>query len=337
MPNAVIPKTRSLSAGAPLSADLSAGELATNTLEGRLFLKLADGTVKEFTTGGGSASAATTTALGTVKISGTPTDTASPVVAVQEVTRSAASLTEGIIASARLPAEPVFTPVIGATGNGIITIAGKGTAQFTAGSISLRLDDSIAATGAVFEMNFENGANGSNGANQFSFQRRTLTRGFLGFAGKFDHNSNTWDFDTGFRVNGSDVVTTNDTRLVREPISIALGAYTVLTSVGTAYDAIAPAKGLGLALIDFTGCTKIEFRVFSNKVGSGTQSWQLWDVTGAVQVGVIGDAGAAGDKVLALILTAGLPTGLKLVRVRAKSTTAADAPVYYGSTLHVTY
>jgi hypothetical protein len=122
----------------------------------------------------------------------------------------------------------------------------------------------------------------------------------------------------------------------RFPQSITFGGYLVLTNVGAAYDAIAPARGLGMTEVDFTGCTRLDFTVRVNKVGTGTQSWQLWSETDSAQLAVIDDAAAAGDnKVLTVAVTSNLPTGVKRVRVRAKSTTAADDPVFYGSCLRL--
>lgn len=120
-------------------------------------------------------------------------------------------------------------------------------------------------------------------------------------------------------------------------LSISLGGYVVLTNIGAAYDGIALSKGLGLASIDFTGCTRIDFFVNVNKIGTGTQSWQLWNVTDGSELMVINDNGAAGDKLLTASKTTSLPTGVKTVRIRAKSTTAADDPVYYGASIRVTY
>jgi hypothetical protein len=116
--------------------------------------------------------------------------------------------------------------------------------------------------------------------------------------------------------------------------TISLGATVTLTNIGTAYDAINASKGLGLAVIDFTNVQSLEFGVFVSKVGGGTQSWQLWNVTDAAEIAVINDAGAAGDKLLTTSVTPGL-TGLKTVRVRAKSTTGADDPIYYGAYVRV--
>ena len=53
----------------------------------------------------------------------------------------------------------------------------------------------------------------------------------------------------------------------------------VLTNVGAAYDSTAGSKGLGLGLVDFSGVTQVRVVLFVNKVGSGVQSWQLWNVT----------------------------------------------------------
>lgn len=105
-----------------------------------------------------------------------------------------------------------------------------------------------------------------------------------------------------------------------------------LTNVGTSYDAIAASKGLGMQLIDCTGVTAILFYIFVNKIGTGTQSWQLWNVTDGTQIAVIDDAAAAGDKILNAQVNVAL-TGIKMVRVRAKSTVSTDDPVFYAATL----
>lgn len=116
--------------------------------------------------------------------------------------------------------------------------------------------------------------------------------------------------------------------------TISLGGYNVLTNVGAAYDAIAPSRGLGVALVDFTNVDNVDFVLGVNKVGTGTQSWQLWNETDGSEIGVIDDAGAAGNKTLSgTIPKNALPNGVKTVRVRCKSTVAADDPVYYGSSL----
>jgi hypothetical protein len=103
-----------------------------------------------------------------------------------------------------------------------------------------------------------------------------------------------------------------------------------LTNVGAAYDTIAAARGLGIGLLDFTGAAQCVLRVYVNKVGTGTQSWQLWNETDGAEIGVINDAGAAGIKPLQQTFTVAL-TGVKAVRVRAKSTVSGDDPVFFGA------
>lgn len=107
-----------------------------------------------------------------------------------------------------------------------------------------------------------------------------------------------------------------------------------LTNVGTAYDAITASQGLGLIRIDFTGVTQLKLDVRVNKIGTGTQSWQLWNDTDGSEVGVINDAGAAGVKTLSATFAVAL-TGEKVLRVRAKSTVAADDPVFLGASILV--
>lgn len=119
----------------------------------------------------------------------------------------------------------------------------------------------------------------------------------------------------------------------RYELPVSLGGFVTLTNVGTSYDAIAASKGLGIAAISFDGVDEIEMRVAVSKIGTGTQSWQLWNVTDNTEIGVIFDAGAAGDKLLSLTITMNIPTGVKLVRMRCKSTVGADDPLYYGSAL----
>jgi hypothetical protein len=101
-----------------------------------------------------------------------------------------------------------------------------------------------------------------------------------------------------------------------------------LTNVGTSYDAIAASRGLKVGLLNFTGLAQVVLLVRVNKVGTGTQSWQLWNETDGTELGVIDDAGAAGVKNLQSTFSVSL-TGIKQCRVRAKSTVASDDPVFY--------
>ena len=115
--------------------------------------------------------------------------------------------------------------------------------------------------------------------------------------------------------------------------AISMGGYVAVTNVGTSYDAVNLSKGLGMALIDFSNIDTIYWQVFVNKIGTGTQSWQLYNVTDAAEIGVIDDAGTTGDKTLSLTITTGIPSGEKLLRIRVKSTTNTDDPIHYGSAI----
>jgi hypothetical protein len=92
-----------------------------------------------------------------------------------------------------------------------------------------------------------------------------------------------------------------------------------------------------VAEIDFTGVTSIDFTVRVSKVGTGTQDWQLYDMTGAAQIGVVSDAGAAGDRTLTTNISSGIPSGIALVRVRGQSSTTNDDPIYLGSSIKLNY
>lgn len=108
-----------------------------------------------------------------------------------------------------------------------------------------------------------------------------------------------------------------------------------LTNVGTAYDFIAAGKGLGFAVVDMTGVTQIVLTVYCSKIGAGTISWQLFNMTDGAEIGVINDAGAVGDKTLTGTFSGLSLTGLKQLRIRCKSTVATDDPNYFGSNLRL--
>jgi hypothetical protein len=125
-------------------------------------------------------------------------------------------------------------------------------------------------------------------------------------------------------------------KVIAVPESYALGAAVTLTNVGSSYDAITNAKGLGFVVLDVGGITKLTCRVRYNKVGTGTLTWQLWNETDTSELGTLDDAAAAGDNRQGdIIVTPGSPlsASTKLIRVRVKSTVATDDPVYYGACL----
>lgn len=107
-----------------------------------------------------------------------------------------------------------------------------------------------------------------------------------------------------------------------------------LTNVGTTYDAVTASRGLGMGYFNFTGKTQALVMVKVNKVGTGIQSWQVWNETDGVEVGVLSDAGLAGVKDLSTTLSIN-GSGLKLLRFRAKSTISTDDPVFLGGTVYL--
>lgn len=119
--------------------------------------------------------------------------------------------------------------------------------------------------------------------------------------------------------------------------AISLGGFVALTNIGTAYDGTDAARGLGLALVQTAGITQVIFGVRVNKVGNGTQSWQLYNETDAAEISVIDDVGAPGIKNLSMTrdFAAPLGAGVKMIRVRAKSTTAQDDPVFLGAAVSI--
>jgi len=120
------------------------------------------------------------------------------------------------------------------------------------------------------------------------------------------------------------------------PVTYSLGGLATLTNVGATYDAIGLSRGLGFCTIDFTNVAQIVFTVQCNKIGTGTQDWQLWNETDGAEVGVISDAGAAGNKTLTGTFTTNIPAGVKRVRIRCRSSVSTDDPVYYGTDLVLT-
>lgn len=119
----------------------------------------------------------------------------------------------------------------------------------------------------------------------------------------------------------------------RFDMAVSVGGYLVITDVGTSYDATGPSKGLGFVEFYMDNIDTIVFSLRVNKVGTGTQNWQLWNGTDSTQVTVISDAGATGDKDLTTTVTGLALTGLKRLRVRVNSTVGTDDPIYYGSSL----
>ena len=116
-------------------------------------------------------------------------------------------------------------------------------------------------------------------------------------------------------------------------LPISLGGYTVLTNVGTAYDAIDATQGLGMVHNDWTGVTELIVVVRCKQVGTGALTWELFNDTDGVSIGTIADANNTAWHTRTGTFTTSLPTGLKTLRLRVKSSVSTDDPVYAGATL----
>jgi hypothetical protein len=108
---------------------------------------------------------------------------------------------------------------------------------------------------------------------------------------------------------------------------ITFGGRITLTNIGTTF------LTLGAALVQTAGITEVIFGVRVQKIGNGTQSWRLFNDTDVSQIAIIDDTAAAGsEKNLSTTVSfsPALGAGIKTILVQAKSTTAADDPVYFG-------
>lgn len=90
-------------------------------------------------------------------------------------------------------------------------------------------------------------------------------------------------------------------------------------------------------LINFAGMSQYRFVYHVNKVGTGTQTASLVDVTNAANLIEVADADAAGEHTKDSGWT-NLPAwavGEKIVKPMARSTVATDDPIYRGFLLYV--
>lgn len=113
-----------------------------------------------------------------------------------------------------------------------------------------------------------------------------------------------------------------------------------LTNVGANYDTTQAARGLGIGLIDFRGATHVRFVVYHQKVGSGTITYQLWNMDDGTIIALAGggaegvavaDNQAAAVRVLDQTFQITPIAGIKLCRVRAKSSVSSDDPIFLGA------
>lgn len=110
------------------------------------------------------------------------------------------------------------------------------------------------------------------------------------------------------------------------------GAVITKTNIGTAYVNIPPGANGERIVVDFTGCTQYRIRLHANLIGLG--QWGARVVRDGDSE-VLHDApnlGAAGERELDSdwqdLPAAFLGQGLTALRAQAKSTTAADDPIF---------
>lgn len=112
-----------------------------------------------------------------------------------------------------------------------------------------------------------------------------------------------------------------------------------LTNVGASYDTIPASRGLGIGRRDFRGFDRLTFDIYHQKVGTGTISYRLFNVTDNTPLLDAGgseirldDANAASTRVLSADFVVNR-NDIKLLRVQAKSTVSGDDPVYLGASV----
>jgi hypothetical protein len=118
----------------------------------------------------------------------------------------------------------------------------------------------------------------------------------------------------------------------------AIGSFNTLTNIGTTFDAIPATKGLGILAVQTNGITQADWRGFYQRTGSGTITWDLFNQTDTTSLVQANDDGVAGtDKSITVTFTPAQPlgAGIKLIRPRVKSTTAADDITFYGGSIRI--
>lgn len=116
-----------------------------------------------------------------------------------------------------------------------------------------------------------------------------------------------------------------------------------LTNVGSAYDTNIESQSLPFVHVPCGGVNRIDIEVRHRKIGTGTQDYQLWDDTNSVVAidtatatsGSLSDAGAAADRILTAsrVFATPLAPGVRKLRLRARSTVAADDPIFLNASV----
>lgn len=122
----------------------------------------------------------------------------------------------------------------------------------------------------------------------------------------------------------------------REDLAATWDSSSIKTNIGASFvDVYTQANSDGKsAQVDTNGKTQVKLQVNWNKVGSGTQTVQVLEV-GTANVLISMDV-VSGRNVSALTaIPAALQNSVKFYKLQAKSTTAADDPVFEGASIYL--
>jgi hypothetical protein len=111
-----------------------------------------------------------------------------------------------------------------------------------------------------------------------------------------------------------------------------------LSNVGSTYDANATSQRLPHTVVFTDRIVEVALDIRVIKVGSGVQSWQLWDDDIGAEVAVIDDNTAAGatPRVGRVVVPyVPVPGAIRRWRLRAKSTIAADDPIFLSAVVGI--
>lgn len=126
------------------------------------------------------------------------------------------------------------------------------------------------------------------------------------------------------------VVQGDEATNVKQYDLLAAGAAVTKTNIGTAYVDVLPGANGQRSLVDFTGCTQYRIVANVNIVGTGQFGMRVVRDSDSAVLHENANIGAAGERELDTDWQT-LPaqaSGLLLVRLQAKSTAAADDPIF---------
>lgn len=126
------------------------------------------------------------------------------------------------------------------------------------------------------------------------------------------------------------VVLGDEATNVKQYDLLAAGSAITKTNIGTVYVDVLPGANGQRSLVDFTGCTEFRLVLNANLVGTGPHAARVVRDSDNAVLFESTNLGAVGERELDSTWQP-LPaaaSGLMLVRLQAKSATAADDPVY---------